>query len=141
MEIKRGRRFHAILHLQFSILAVKIRLWTRAVTAGCSPREATCPPACLADLPRQSTTTTGIKCRRKPPGEGGSLLRGTPAAALTDEISEPQKTGDLKNRPPVTLFIRLSLAPRRSFHTASRFVRRHIYDGKNSRQPPTTTMR
>jgi hypothetical protein len=35
------------------------------------------------------------------------------------------KTGDLKNRPPVKLFLRLPPAPRRSFYTASRFVRRH----------------
>jgi hypothetical protein len=47
----------------------------------------------------------------------------TPAAALTDEISEQQKTGDLKNRPPVKLFLRLLLTPCRSFHTASRYVR------------------
>jgi len=33
------------------------------------------------------------------------------------------KTDDLKNRPPVKLFLRLLPAPRRSFHTASRFVR------------------
>ncbi len=44
--------------------------------------------------------------------------RCTRAAALTDEISEQQKTGDLKNRPPVKLFHSL----RRSIHTGSRFV-------------------
>jgi len=44
-----------------------------------------------------------------------------------DGLESPPKkqTGDLNFRPPVKLFLRLSLKSRRSFHTASCFVRPH----------------
>jgi len=41
------------------------------------------------------------------------------------EPLENKKIGDPNFGPPVKLFLRPSLAPRRSFHTASRFVRCH----------------
>jgi hypothetical protein len=59
-----------------------------------------------------------------------SLLRGTLTAIVTDLNFRKKQTGDPNFGLPVILFLRLSLAPRRSFHTAFRAVSRNFMDAE-----------
>jgi transposase len=87
---------------------------------------------------REIDASSGSKSSAKRLNRGGRpfflllAMSSFRTAIRTNRISGKQKPAIRTFGPPVKLFLRPSLAPRRSFHTASRFVRPHGYPSQVS---------